>query len=46
MKHWLALFVLVGMLATQAFSAGKGPEIRMIDNKVSMDVESISLGRL
>lgn len=46
MKHWLALVILVGMLATEAFSAGKGPEIRMVDNKVSMDVESISLGRL
>jgi hypothetical protein len=45
MKHWLALIILPGMLATQAF-AGKGPEIRVMDNKVSMDVESIPLGRL
>jgi hypothetical protein len=46
MKYWLALISLVGMLAPPAFAAGKGPEIRVVDNKVSMDVESISLGRL
>jgi hypothetical protein len=46
MTHSLAMIFLAGMLAPQAFGAGKGPEIRVIDNKVSMDVESISLGRL
>jgi hypothetical protein len=46
MKYGAALIILAGLLATEAFGAGKGPEIRMIDNKVSMDVESISLGRL
>jgi hypothetical protein len=46
MKHWLGLIILVGLLATQGFGAGKGPDIRVVDNKVSMDVESIPLGRL
>jgi hypothetical protein len=46
MKHWLGPIVLTGLLATEVFGAGKGPEIRVIDNKVSMDVESIPLGRL
>src|SRR5438477_9611492 len=46
MKHRFALIILGGMLTTQAFGAGKGPEIRIVDNKVSMDVESISLSRL
>jgi hypothetical protein len=45
MKHWLGPMILMGLLATEAF-AGKGPEIRVIDNKVSMDVDSIPLGRL
>src|SRR5262245_59398112 len=45
-KHWLAPIILAGLLATEALGAGKGPEIRVVDNKVSMDVESISLGRL
>src|SRR5262249_25945710 len=45
MKHWLAPIILTGLLATEAF-AGKGPEIRVIDNKVSMDVDSIPLCRL
>src|SRR5437868_11097666 len=46
MKHRFTLIVLAGMLSTQAFAAGKGPQIRVIDSKVSMDVESISLSRL
>jgi hypothetical protein len=46
MTHSLAMIFLAGMLAPQTFGAGRGPEIRVIDNKVSMDVESISLGRL
>ena len=45
MKHWVASIALAGLVVTQAFAA-KGPEIRVIDSKVSMDVESISLSRL
>ena len=46
MKQWFAVLILTGLMAAQAFGAGKGPEIRVIDNRVSMDVESISLSRL
>jgi len=46
MKHWLTLIILTGLLAPDAFAAAKGPEIRVVDSKVSMDVQSISLSRL
>src|SRR5262245_21704398 len=46
MKNWPALIALMGFLAAQAFAAAKSPEVRVVDDKVSMDVESLTLGRL
>jgi hypothetical protein len=46
MKHWLAVIILAGFLSTETFGAAKGPEVRAVDSKFSIDVESISLGRL
>ena len=31
MKYRLALLIFAGLLATEAFGAGKGPEVRVVD---------------
>jgi hypothetical protein len=46
MKRWLAAFILVSMVCSGAGAAGKGPEINLIDNKLSVNAEGVSLGRL
>ena len=47
MKNALAIVLAVTVLATSGFAAAaKGPEIKIIDNKVSMQVESVPLSRL
>jgi hypothetical protein len=45
MKYWIASIGLTALLVTSSIAA-KGPEVRVIDNRVSMDVESISLSQL
>ena len=45
MKYWMAPIILGGFLAVEVF-AGKGPEIAVIDGKVSIDAEVVPLGRL
>lgn len=46
MRYWVAPIVLAGFLAAEVFGAAKGPEIRVIDNKVSINAEAVPLGRL
>ena len=46
MKRWVVPIVLASLLAVDLSGAAKGADIRVIDNKVSIDVESIPLGRL
>lgn len=46
MKSVLAAVFLAFSMASGVFAAGKGPEIDLVDNKLSIDAESISLGRL
>lgn len=46
MKQWFSAVLLIGILAASTFAAGKGPEIQVRDNKVSMTAEAESLGRL
>jgi hypothetical protein len=46
MKRWLAAFLLVVMVSAGAGAAGKGPEINLIDNKLSVNAEGVPLGRL
>jgi hypothetical protein len=48
MKKWLGSIVLIASLGTAAFAADgkKGPEIQVIDNKVSIQAEAVGLGRL
>src|SRR5919201_6883315 len=44
MKYRIGLILLAGLLSTEAFA--KGPEVRVIDDKVSIDADSISLSKL
>src|SRR2546430_879073 len=46
MKYWLAAGLLLACLATGGLAAGKGPEIDLVDNKLSINADTISLGRL
>src|SRR5438132_12681843 len=45
MKCWLVAFLIVFAVASTALAA-KGPEINLIDNRLSINADSISLGRL
>jgi hypothetical protein len=46
MKQWLGALILVGMAAVGASAADKGLKIEMVDNKLSIDAEAVSLSRL
>jgi hypothetical protein len=46
MKSCLAATVLAFFLASGIFAAGKGPEIDLVNNKLSISAEAITLGRL
>src|SRR5437667_12561667 len=46
MKKVLVLGIIVIALSWNAFAASGGPDIRIIDNKVSIQAEAIPLGRL
>src|SRR6266849_10696581 len=46
MKYWLPACFLIVCLATAGFSAARGPEIDLVDNKLSINADTISLGRL
>jgi hypothetical protein len=45
MKAWLAGIVFVSIAGTSALWA-KGPEVGLVDNKLSVNAESVSIGRL
>src|SRR5437016_313221 len=45
MKCWLVAFLIVFAVASTALAA-KGPEINLIDNRLSINADSVSLGRL
>ena len=46
MKRLVAALLLIVTVAYGGFAAGKGPEINLVDNKLSINAEAISLGRL
>src|SRR5437764_11550381 len=46
MKRGLAAVLLIFAVVSGAFAAGKGPEINFVDNRLSINAEAISLGRL
>jgi hypothetical protein len=45
MKRWVAVLILTGTITVPSFAA-KGPEVDMVDNKLSINVEAVSLARL
>jgi hypothetical protein len=46
MRHWIIVIILIGTFVAGGSAAGKGPEITLIDSKLSISADSISLGRL
>ena len=46
MKQLFAALILVSVVWTPVFSAPKGPQVDLIDNKLSIQAESIPLARL
>jgi hypothetical protein len=46
MKPWLAVFIFISMTSVGATAAAKGPEVDLVDNKLSINAEAVSLGRL
>jgi hypothetical protein len=46
MKRWVVAFVLCSAVCTGAMAAGKGPEVDLIDNKLSISADAVSLSRL
>jgi hypothetical protein len=46
MNNWLKSAVLCALLAAPCFADGKGPEVDLIDNKLSISADTIALGRL
>ena len=46
MQHWIGAAALAGCLSIGAFGAGKGPEIAIVDDKVSVTAEAVPIGRL
>ncbi|HLH29847.1 MAG TPA: hypothetical protein VKY31_01505, partial [Terriglobia bacterium] len=45
MKRWLLSAIFCALLAAPAFAA-KGPEVDLVDNKLSIDAQTVPLGRL
>jgi hypothetical protein len=46
MNHGLAALLLAVSLVTSALGADKGPEINIVNNKLSIDAQNVPLGRL
>src|SRR5438067_11314035 len=46
MKSSLATLLVILAMSAGAFAAGKGPEIDLVDKKLSINAEGIPLGRL
>src|SRR2546425_1597377 len=46
MKSPVATLLVILAMSAGAFAAGKGPEIDLVDNKLSINAETIPLGRL
>lgn len=46
MKSWLVFILVIFAMASAALAAGKGPEINLVNNRLSINAESVSLGRL
>ena len=46
MKRWFVVFSFISMLCTGALVYAKGPEVDLVDNKLSINAEAITLSRL
>src|SRR5215831_7466217 len=46
MSNWLKSAVICAVLAAPCFAADKGPEVDLVDNKLSINAETIPLSRL
>src|SRR5262245_7354800 len=46
MKRWIVVFSYVSMLCTGVMAFAKGPEVGLVDNKLSINAEAIPLARL
>src|SRR5215467_15186194 len=46
MKRWFVVFSFMSMLCMGALVYAKGPEVDLVDNKLSISAEAISLSRL
>jgi hypothetical protein len=46
MKRWSIAFISLFVICSGAFAAPKGPEVDLVDNKLSVSADTISLGRL
>src|SRR5215470_4208596 len=46
MKRWFVVFSFMSMLCMGALAYAKGPEVDLVDNKLSINAEAITLSRL
>jgi hypothetical protein len=46
MKGWIPVWILLLIVGSSAIASAKGPEINFVDQKLSINVETIPLGRL
>src|SRR5262245_24434658 len=46
MKRWFAGFIFLSMIGTATVAAAKGPQVELIDSKLSINAEAISVSRL
>ena len=46
MKRWIAAFSLISIFGVASIAAAKGPEVDLVDNRLSINAEGVSIGRL
>jgi hypothetical protein len=46
MKRWIAAFSLISIFGVAGIAAPKGPEVDLVDNRLSINAEGVSIGRL
>ncbi len=46
MRQWLGAVILAGIVTGSSFAEGKGPEIQIVNDKLSINAEAVSLSRL
>src|SRR6185295_11911153 len=46
MKRWIPALVLFLIVGSGAIASAKGPEVNFVDQRLSINAETISLGRL